>query len=62
MKDDFFVGLEWIRDFCPEENEDGLKFSGKLFKSLYYKSTSFDKWKKLKIMGIGMWLEVKSNK
>ena len=59
LEDDFFMGLEWIRDFCEGKDTSGFNFAAKLFNKLHYKNTSQGSWKKLSIVGIALWAEVK---
>lgn len=59
MEDDFFMGLEWIRDFCDGADTSGFNFSAKLFNKLYFKTTSQSSWTKLPLAGIALWTEVK---
>lgn len=58
FEDDFFVGLEWVRDQCPDMSEGDINFSSKLFKKFFYRSVSQDEWSKIGIVGVGMWLDV----
>ena len=53
---DVFIAIEWIKDYG---NAKGLNFSSKLFNGgTYYRKVSFDKWKKIGIVGLGLYTEV----
>ncbi len=55
---DIIVALEWIKDFGVDITTELNFYGGLMKKPLFYKNTSHAPWKKIRAIGLGIWVEV----